>query len=266
MRSSGARSIARTGCGSGGMHVIPVLDIRGGRAVHARGGMRERYEPVVSALAPHAIPGDAVAIAGAYRDVLGAREVYVADLDAIAGGEVQREVLARVARVAREWVDAGVATGQEARALMGDGVARVVVGLETLGDFDGLAAVVTAIGAERVAFSLDLRGGVPLAASEAFRRLPPRVLARRAREAGARTVIVLDLARVGAGLGPDVQLVRTVREELPDVMLVAGGGVRGPADLDAVGAAGADAALVATALHDGRLTRAELDAARQRGR
>jgi uncharacterized protein related to proFAR isomerase len=37
------------------------------------------------------------------------------------------------------------------------------------------------------------------------------------------------------------------------VELVAGGGVRDRADLDALADAGADAALVATALHEGRV-------------
>jgi phosphoribosylformimino-5-aminoimidazole carboxamide ribotide isomerase len=37
-------------------------------------------------------------------------------------------------------------------------------------------------------------------------------------------------------------------------MIVAGGGVRGVPDLEALANAGCDAALVASALHDGRLT------------
>jgi phosphoribosylformimino-5-aminoimidazole carboxamide ribotide isomerase len=43
-------------------------------------------------------------------------------------------------------------------------------------------------------------------------------------------------------------------EALPDVAIYSGGGVRDNADLLALESAGAAGALVATALHDGRLT------------
>jgi len=66
----------------------------------------------------------------------------------------------------------------------------------------------------------------------------------------ART-IVLDLARVGSGAGPDVALIAEVHDAFPDLELLAGGGVRDVADLRALGDAGAAGALVATALHRG---------------
>ncbi|HVE77890.1 MAG TPA: hypothetical protein VNA89_03460, partial [Gemmatimonadaceae bacterium] len=68
------------------MRVIPVLDLRGGRAVHARGGDRARYEPVRSAVAPAAPPGDALALARGDRDALALADRYVADLAALGGG------------------------------------------------------------------------------------------------------------------------------------------------------------------------------------
>ena len=60
-------------------------------------------------------------------------------------------------------------------------------------------------------------------------------------------------------------LVDAVRGALPEIELLAGGGVRGRADLERLAAAGCDAALLATALHDGRVERADLDAVRRLG-
>jgi phosphoribosylformimino-5-aminoimidazole carboxamide ribotide isomerase len=68
---------------------------------------------------------------------------------------------------------------------------------------------------------------------------------------GIGTIIVLDLARVGTGTGPDVELVREIRRALPRTELVAGGGIRDAADLERLADAGADAALVGSALHHG---------------
>ncbi|HYS00556.1 MAG TPA: HisA/HisF-related TIM barrel protein, partial [Gemmatimonadales bacterium] len=72
------------------MRVIPVLDLRGGQAVLARGGRREAYAPVRSQLVDGGAASDPLVLARAYRDVLGCDEWYVADLDALAGGAVQR--------------------------------------------------------------------------------------------------------------------------------------------------------------------------------
>jgi len=66
-------------------------------------------------------------------------------------------------------------------------------------------------------------------------------------------VIVLDLARVGSGAGVDDAMLVELRGALPGVDLIAGGGVRDRTDLDRLAAAGANGALVATAVHRGAL-------------
>jgi uncharacterized protein related to proFAR isomerase len=71
---------------------------------------------------------------------------------------------------------------------------------------------------------------------------------------------VLDLARVGSGGGPDVALLAELHSRLPDVEVLAGGGVRHAGDLRALAGAGAAGALVATALHGGAIGRDELRA------
>ena len=65
---------------------------------------------------------------------------------------------------------------------------------------------------------------------------------------------MIDLARVGSGSGPPLDAVAQLGASLPDVAIYAGGGVRGDADLRALELAGATGALIATALHEGRIT------------
>ncbi|HET7564671.1 MAG TPA: HisA/HisF-related TIM barrel protein [Gemmatimonadaceae bacterium] len=243
------------------MRLIPVLDIADGRAVHARGGRREAYTPVVSQLTP--TPGDAMALARAYVETLGAREIYIADLDAIAGRLPNEALVRSVAALGAEpWVDAGVTGTARAEATIEAGAARVIVGLETLPSVDALAGVARAIGDARTVFSLDLRNGVPIARTDSALRDAPVAVTQRAIDAGARTVIVLDLARVGTSAGVDLALIAELRRAHPGIELVAGGGVRGVDDLVRLADAGCDAALVATALHQARVTRADIDAVR----
>jgi phosphoribosylformimino-5-aminoimidazole carboxamide ribotide isomerase len=66
-------------------------------------------------------------------------------------------------------------------------------------------------------------------------------------------VIVMTLERVGADSGPDLDTLREVQARSPTTRLIGAGGIRHPADLALAAEAGADAWLVASALHDGRL-------------
>jgi len=247
------------------VRLIPVLDLMAGRAVRARHGQRATYAPAGSVLAPAAAPGDALALARAFREVLGLDECYVADLDAITGGAPQRPLLRQLAGLGgRLLVDAGVATPARARDALADGAARVVVGLETLPSVAALAAVVRAVGSERVVFSLDLREGQPQTQADPPLPTTPLAWARAALEVGAGAVLLLDLARVGSGRGVDLALVAALRRSAPAVELLAGGGIASARHVADLAAAGADAALVASALHDGRLGRAEIEAVRRR--
>jgi phosphoribosylformimino-5-aminoimidazole carboxamide ribotide isomerase len=205
------------------------------------------------------VHGDAVTLARAYAE-LGVGELYVADLDAIGGAPLQSAIIQEVGRVVTPlWVDAAVSSTDAAHACVTLGATRVVVGLETLSSWTSLREICEAVERERVAFSLDLRDGMPLGAlgSDA-----PAVLAARAVDAGAAAIIVLDLARVGRSGGLDVDLLGRVRKASAGTMLVAGGGVRDAGDLARLADAGCDAALVATALQSGALRLDHVRAAR----
>jgi phosphoribosylformimino-5-aminoimidazole carboxamide ribotide isomerase len=237
------------------VRIIGVIDLLGGRAVHARAGRRDEYPPVLSAAGTDIGSGDAVALARTYVDRLGLAELYAADLDAILGRAPQDALVAAVAAVGVPLsLDAGVTSTDAARRALALGAARVVVALETLPSYEALADICAALGGERVAFSLDLRDGNPVVAD---RGVPPgepaHVVAARALDAGAGSVIVIDLARVGTGRGLDLELIARVRAATPGLTLLAGGGVSGREDLVQLADAGCDGALVASALHDGRL-------------
>lgn len=220
------------------MRVIGVVDLRDGRAVRAHAGQRDRYQPI----------GDAVDLARQYVEQYTLTELYVADLDAIERGRPASGVIRQIADLgAPLWLDAGVSSLDRAQHALDLGAMHVVVGLETLQSFDALHAICAGIGGGHVAFSLDLRGGEPIAGHDIPRETPER-LAALAADAGAGSVIVIDLARVGTRAGLDFELIARVREAAPGLTLLAGGGVRGAEDLETLAAAGCDGALVATAL------------------
>jgi phosphoribosylformimino-5-aminoimidazole carboxamide ribotide isomerase len=236
------------------LRIVGVIDLRDGQAVHARGGAREAYAPVAAVAGGEIRPGDAGALA-AFYSALGLDDVYVADLDAIAGRPWQRQVIrALAATIPHLWLDAGIATSEDAQAALTLGASRVVVGLETLPSYKRLRTICETAGAERVVLSLDVRDGVTLTANNDIEPgTPAAEVAARAVDSGIRTIIVLDLARVGAGRGCNLETILAVKTAAPAVTLLAGGGVRDETDLRRLGDAGCDGALVATALLSGAL-------------
>jgi phosphoribosylformimino-5-aminoimidazole carboxamide ribotide isomerase len=235
------------------MQLIGVIDLMAGRAVHARGGIRERYAPV-GTIGDTAIDGDPLALARTYVDRFGLSTLYAADLDAIGGGKPNGAVIRGLADVVPVWVDAGISSAESARRVIDLGAARAVVALETLTSFEALSAICATVGGEHVAFSLDLRVGEPLTTTGLVLDESAEAIAARAAGAGAEVIIVIDLARVGSGTGPDFDLLSRVRAAVPGAMLFAGGGIRGVADLTRLAAMRCDGALVASALHDGALS------------
>ncbi len=237
------------------LRVVGVLDLRGGEVVRGVGGRRDEYRPVVSRLTRSCRPLD---VARAFRDHLGLAELYLADLDAIAGAEPAWATIAALrADGFRLWVDAGVRDAVAARRLAACGIETMVAGLETLAGPAALAEMAADLG-PRLVFSLDLKEGRPLA-SAGWEGGDAWSIAAQAVRLGARRVLVLDLARVGSGAGPGVgALCARLAAAHPEIEVSAGGGVRGRADLERLREHGARAVLIASALHDGALRSEDL--------
>ena len=233
--------------------ILGVLDLRRGLAVRARGGRREHYQPIDIVAGEAIRPGDADDLARHYINRFGLQSLYIADLDAIEHGAPQTALVRSVATFARVWLDAGITSVEQAERALDCGVGRVIVGLETLSSFAELDSIVQHVGGERVVFSLDLRDGTSVTPVQEFVRQRPEVLAARAADAGVKAIIVLDLARVGAHSGQDLDLLARVRSSAGAAHVYAGGGVRDAGDVEQLRRAGCHGALVASALLDGDL-------------
>jgi len=229
------------------MRIVPVLDIKGGVVVHARRGRRDEYAPLRSPLVAGCEP---VAVARALCAACRTKTLYVADLDALAGEPVSEVILAALAATTEPWVDAGATTPERAAALHRAGVARNVVGTESIGPSAELNPSAT----PPSVLSVDLRDGRLISPDPELAGREPKAAAALARALNVRELLVIDLARVGSGAGPPLDAVAELAAALPTTAIYAGGGVRDDADLRALESAGAAGALVATALHEGRLT------------
>lgn len=225
------------------MQVIPVIDLKDGTVVHARMGQRALYRPIETPLAPSSDPVD---VARGLMSVHPFATLYVADLDAIGGSGDNRAALARLRRAFPQvtlWVDSGIADIAAATGWLQQDLGHVVLGSETQSDTSLVAHFAEDA---RAVLSLDFRG-------DDFQG-PPALLTETAR--WPLRVIVMTLDRVGSHAGPDLDRLRTIKAAATEVY--AAGGVRDAADLRALSEAGIAGALVASSLHNGRLTGADL--------
>lgn len=231
--------------------VIPVIDLMDGIVVHGLGGRRSEYRPINSRLVASANARD---VGIAFRKHFRFTEVYLADLDAIAGQTPRFAIYQELQEFGlRLWVDAGVRSADNALRLAAANVDTVVLGLETLDGPEVLQPLVQA-DADRFLFSLDLKAGHPIGRLEKWAGPDAMTIARQVVNLGIKRSLILDLARVGGNQGAGTtHLLAELRTLYPRLELVAGGGVKGIEDLLALKEFGASAVLVASALHNGAL-------------
>jgi phosphoribosylformimino-5-aminoimidazole carboxamide ribotide isomerase len=209
-------------------------------------GERALYRPIETPLAPTSDPLD---VTRGLLSVFPFRTLYVADLDAIEGTGNNDALLARLrgAHPALDlWVDNGIAEPDAARRFLDATPGGLVLGSEAQRD----AALVAGLRHDpRVVLSLDFRG-------DAFVG-PPSLLGEP--DLWPARIIVMTLARVGSGAGPDIARLRDIRARAANAALYAAGGVRNAGDLAALRREGIAGALVASSLHAGELTRTDLE-------
>ncbi|MCO5064497.1 MAG: HisA/HisF-related TIM barrel protein [Rhizobiaceae bacterium] len=228
------------------MRIIPVLDLKGGLVVRAHQGRRDEYRPIETPLSASADP---VAVAEGLRGLYPFATFYCADLDAIEGrapNAVAVERLSGMDHPPAIWLDAGFGDADTLQRALANPQVHPVMGTESQRD----GRLLRSFTAEpRLVLSLDFF-------PDGYRG-PPELLDRA--DLWPQTIIVMTLARVGAGGGPDFALLGTIKERAQGRTVVAAGGVSGVRDVEELHALGIDAVLMATALHGGRFTSSQLD-------
>jgi phosphoribosylformimino-5-aminoimidazole carboxamide ribotide isomerase len=226
------------------LDIIPVIDLRHGLVVRAVMGRRELYRPIETPLSRTAQAEDVVLGLRTLHDF---KALYIADLDAIEGTGDNTGVVTRLReRFAHLdiWTDNGIAARNAIRAWLDEDRGTLVLGSES----QASGALARSFRDDpRLVLSLDFRDSVFQGPAEL---LDPSHWPER--------VIAMTLARVGGVSGPDFERLAELCRIGPRHRIHAAGGVRGREDLLRLAEMGVKGVLVASALHDGRLTGSEI--------
>jgi phosphoribosylformimino-5-aminoimidazole carboxamide ribotide isomerase len=223
---------------------IPAVDIRGGRCVRLVQGDFARETRYAD---------DPVEMARHWQE-LGATRLHVVDLDGARDGvRANAAVIARLLQSVSipVQVGGGIRSHDTARALLGDGADRVVVGTRAADSPEALPEWLAALGDERVVVGVDARDG--RVATHGWTNVTDLAvvdLCARLASVGVKRVVYTDVGRDGLLQGPNVDITREVAKH---VVVIGSGGVSTVQHLRALAEAGAEGAIIGTALYEGRL-------------
>lgn len=184
----------------------------------------------------------------------GAHRLHVVDLDgARDGARANAVVIARLLRAVSipVQVGGGIRSPETARALIDDGADRVVIGTAAAEHPERLAEWTEALG-DRLIIGVDARAGkVATHGWLDVTDLEIVSLCEELARQGVQRVVYTDVARDGLLGGPNVD---TTREVAKFLAVIGSGGVATVEHLRQLADAGAEGAIIGTALYEGRLT------------
>jgi phosphoribosylformimino-5-aminoimidazole carboxamide ribotide isomerase len=230
--------------------VIPAIDLQGGRCVRLVQGDFDRAT----------VYGDDPPGIARRWQAAGASRIHVVDLDgAKAGGPRQLGIVAEIARAVAVPVQlgGGMRTLDDIQAALAAGVDRVMVGTRAIEDPSFVDEALARFG-DRVGVGIDARDGrVAVRGWVDVSDVDALDLARSMATRGVKTIVYTDIARDGMLIGPNVEAMRRMAEAVPDVAVIASGGVGALGDVLELANTGTVGVIVGKAIYTGNVDLAE---------
>ena len=214
------------------MIIIPAIDIIDGKPVRLYQGDYNKKEIVAE---------DILETAKKFES-LGAEYIHLVDLDGAKKGElVNGEVIIKVANSVNVPVEVGggIRTFETIKYLIDNGVSRVILGTSAMEDEELVKKAIAAY-KDKIAVGIDCKDGYACGRGWLEKSSLYYIdFAKKLKELGVETVIVTDISKDGTLEGPNVEMLKKLKEEV-DINITASGGIRDTKAFLAMIDAGAD--------------------------
>lgn len=230
-------------------HLVGVIDLRRGKAVHAVGGNRSVYAPIQS------VQGDPIRLARQYIE-LGIRHLYIADLDAIQLQTVSSQLITMLIEAVPPQTSFMIDLGWRGNETLSTSAfvhatavkfdhTYWIAAAETATSPKAIRSICELVPPSRVLVGLEYHDNVWMS-----RRVSESVWLEAADNFNILGAVVLELRTVGSATGPTtVERCRDLKARFPHWKLASGGGIRNQQDANELIDAGCDWSMTATALH-----------------
>jgi phosphoribosylformimino-5-aminoimidazole carboxamide ribotide isomerase len=230
--------------------VIPAIDLQGGRCVRLVQGDFDRST----------VYGDDPPCMARRWQAAGATRIHVVDLDGAKEGKPRQ--LATVAEIVKAvsvpvQLGGGMRTVQDIEAALAVGVERLMVGTRAIEAPEFVDEALARFG-ERVGVGIDAKDGrVAVRGWVEVSEVDALDLARSMAARGVKTIVYTDISRDGMLIGPNVEAMRRMAEAVPEVGVIASGGVGQPSDILELAGTGTVGVIVGKAIYTGNVDLAE---------
>lgn len=240
------------------LEIIPAIDLIDGQCVRLTEGDYAQKKIY------HSDPLD---VAKMFEDA-GIRRLHLVDLDGAKAGQVVNwPVLERIAAGTSLQVDfgGGLKTADAVQRVFDSGAQWAVIGSIAVKSPDTLAQWFSRYGADRFFLGADVKQE-KLAVGGWLETTDMDILPflERYRDMGVRYLFCTDVSKDGRLEGPSISLYRKILQVMPDLQLVASGGVSSLEDLQALADIGCYGAILGKAIYEARIPLGALTAGFER--
>jgi phosphoribosylformimino-5-aminoimidazole carboxamide ribotide isomerase len=229
------------------MHLLPAIDLRGGKVVRLLKGDYDRQTTY----------GDDPLAQARGFEAAGATWLHVVDLDGARSGRPEHaEVIERICQETSLTVEVGGGIRDEAaiEQLLDAGARRVILGTAALRQWDWFRRAVHDRFPQRLVLGLDARDGrLAVAGWEEELSKTALDVAREVSDWPLAAIVFTDIATDGTLAGPNLAATRSMAEAT-HVPIVASGGVGTVDHLHALRQLPVEGVIVGRALYDGTVT------------
>ncbi len=234
------------------IEIIPAIDLMDGKCVRLTQGDFARRRTYAD---------DPVEVAKAFQDA-GLTRLHIVDLDGAKSGiPANLHVLERVAKATELRIDygGGIKTDEDIKRVFDAGAEFVNIGSVAVKDPELFFEWIAVYGSDSILLGADVRKGM-LAIHGWQTDTDFEIISflRKYYSRGVEQVFVTDIGKDGVLQGPAAELYGEIIKEVPDLKLIASGGVSSLDDIEQLEKIGCTGVIVGKALYEGRVTLGEL--------